>query len=130
MDTQTAGDQINIWDFSGNADYFEVRNELYAKSDGIFVVFDVINNTTFDSLDQWFREIAHYSTGNPNIVIVGNKIDLKLKRSVNLNDAKKLSQNYKCQYFETSAATGEGVNEMFKALLASIINVKNCNPTQ
>uniref|UniRef100_A0A2C9KT39 SOCS box domain-containing protein n=1 Tax=Biomphalaria glabrata TaxID=6526 RepID=A0A2C9KT39_BIOGL len=113
--------RVNIWDFSGSTDYLEVRNELYSKTNGIFLVFDVTNATTFDSLDQWLREITQYSSNSAQIFIVGNKVDLKHNRSVNQNNLKKLLQNYKCQYFETSAVTGEGVNDMFKAMLTTIL---------
>uniref|UniRef100_A0A2C9KSU1 Uncharacterized protein n=1 Tax=Biomphalaria glabrata TaxID=6526 RepID=A0A2C9KSU1_BIOGL len=78
--------RVNIWDFSGSTDYLEVRNELYSKTNGIFLVFDVTNATTFDSLDQWLREITQYSSNSAQIFIVGNKED-KDKFCEGLKDA-------------------------------------------
>ncbi|XP_055869323.1 dnaJ homolog subfamily C member 27-A-like isoform X3 [Biomphalaria glabrata] len=78
--------RVNIWDFSGSTDYLEVRNELYSKTNGIFLVFDVTNATTFDSLDQWLREITQYSSNSAQIFIVGNKED-KVKFYEGLKDA-------------------------------------------
>ena len=63
-----------MWDLSGSAEYMDVRNELYNGSDAIFIVYDVTNATSFEALDSWLREANRFATGNPNIVIVGNKV--------------------------------------------------------
>ena len=66
--------RVHMWDLSGCAEYMDVRNELYNGSDAIFIVYDVTNATSFEALDSWLREANRFATGNPDIVIVGNKV--------------------------------------------------------
>lgn len=63
-----------MWDFSGSAEYFEVRNELYTGVDGIFLVYDVTSADSFEALEQWLREIKKYTSCGSEVVIVANKV--------------------------------------------------------
>ncbi|KAK7474986.1 hypothetical protein BaRGS_00033797 [Batillaria attramentaria] len=121
--------RVHMWDLSGSPEYLDVRNELYNATDAVLVVFDVTNATSFESLDSWIREVGRYATGNPDIVIVGNKVDLKQKRAVPTAEAKKFAQQHNYQYFETSAANGEGVDEMFQKTLQTVAEKRNNKPT-
>ena len=66
--------RVHLWDLSGSAEYFDVRNELYSGTDAIFLVYDVTNTSSFETLDQWVREVKRYANGDPEIFIVGNKV--------------------------------------------------------
>ncbi|XP_076460222.1 ras-related protein Rab-13-like isoform X2 [Babylonia areolata] len=112
--------RVHMWDLSGSNEYLDVRNELYTGSDAIFIVFDVTNTSSFEALDSWLREISRFSSGTPEIGIVGNKSDLKQKRTVSTAEARKFAVHHKCLYFETSAATGDGVDDMFQQLLQEV----------
>lgn len=116
--------RVHLWDLSGSTEYIDVRNELYIQSDAIFIVFDVTNQASFDAADSWLKEIQRYTTGTPDLIIVANKTDLRQKRVISLNDAKKWANQNKVKYFETSAATGEGVDKLFQDILLTIIERK------
>ncbi|RUS77167.1 hypothetical protein EGW08_015074 [Elysia chlorotica] len=117
--------RVHLWDLSGASEFFDVRNELYSGTDAIFLVFDVTNTSSFEALEQWQREVQRFASGKPDIFVVGNKSDLKMKRAVTSSDGKKFCQQHKCRYFETSAATGEGVMPMFEALLQTVLDKQN-----
>ncbi|XP_059175268.1 dnaJ homolog subfamily C member 27-like isoform X2 [Physella acuta] len=106
--------RVHLWDLSGSAEYFEVRNELYTGVDIIFLVYDVTSADSFEALDQWLREIKKYTSS-------GSEVDMKQKRMVTQTDGVKFAQRNKLRYFETSAASGEGVNEMFYAILRQVM---------
>ncbi|XP_005099164.1 dnaJ homolog subfamily C member 27 [Aplysia californica] len=112
--------RVHLWDLSGSSEYFDVRNELYSGTDAIFLVYDVTNMASFESLDQWIREVKRYANGDPEIFIVGNKIDLKQKRAVTSTEGKKYAQANKFKYAETSAANGDGVLTMFDTMLQTV----------
>ena len=49
-----------------------------------------------------------------NMVLVGNKSDMNDKREVNTDEGLAASKRFGCVgYFETSASSGENVNEAF-----------------
>lgn len=56
------------------------------------------------------------------ILIVGNKSDLKAKKLVQTSDAAKFAQNNGVDFIETSAFTGENVNECFKMLTSAVLS--------
>ncbi|CAG2252757.1 DNAJC27 [Mytilus edulis] len=125
--------RVHLWDLSGSTEYIDVRNELYIQADAIFMAFDVTNQATFDALDSWLKEIQRYTTGTPDLIVVANKTDLKQKRVISTNESKKWANQNRIKYFETSAATGDGVDRLFQDILVTIIERKKlwkkANPT-
>lgn len=49
----------------------------------------------------------------PSLVLTGTKSDLRENQVVLMEDIKKLTKNLKCEYFETSAKNGNGVEDLF-----------------
>ena len=82
-------------------------------------VFDVTDRTSFDNIKAWMDEIN--LSQNP-IILVANKVDLVQKRTVSSDEASKFvdelkrDKNYNITYAETSAKTGENVDEAFTNL--------------
>ena len=60
---------------------------------------------------------------NLPIIIIGNKIDVE-NREVQFYDAESFSKSYNYPYFETSAKTGENVEESVLFLVKKIMNVR------
>ena len=55
-----------------------------------------------------------------NVVLLGNKADLQDSRVVDGNEARNVAENLGLKYFETSAATGQNVNESVESLLDQV----------
>ena len=77
--------RVHLWDLSGSPEYIDVRNELYINSDAIFLVFDVTNLSTFENMENWLKEIQKYSSGNPELIVVANKVEFSLSLSLSLS---------------------------------------------
>jgi DnaJ homolog subfamily C member 27 len=126
--------KLNIFDMSGHSAFREVRNEFYKDTQGVILVFDVTNKASFDSLDDWIDEIRHdieltnanetnfNSIENIVFAVCANKID-KGKRVVDEYDARLWAALKGFHYFETSASSGSGINELFDTLLSDIVNI-------
>ena len=120
--------KVNIFDMSGHIVFHEVRNEFYKDTQGAILVFDVNDKASFDSLEDWINEMKHdldamncKSFDNIVFVVCANKTD-KGKRVVDELEARMWASNKGYYYFETSACSGSGVNEMFDLLLNEIVN--------
>lgn len=119
--------KVNIFDMSGHALFDQIRNEFYKDTQGAILVFDVTDKSSFENLDLWINEIKQELKSNgdsiENIVFVvcANKID-RGKRVVDEGDARIWALSKGFHYFETSASSGAGINEMFETLLSEIVN--------
>ena len=110
-----------IWDLAGQAQFKRVRQSYLANAEAGILVYDVTNRSSFENIDKnWYREIKKAS---PDIVLilVGNKIDLESKRVVSRDEGEALAQNLTLTYVETSAKTGENIDDAFKMLALQII---------
>jgi len=87
------------------------------------MVFDVSRPETFYSIPSWLKEFWTHAGGVYPFILVGNKIDLRtfqecLGPESGQRYAKMLSERlgFPVPYVETSAKTGENINEAFKIL--------------
>ncbi|CAK8687827.1 unnamed protein product [Clavelina lepadiformis] len=120
--------RVHLWDFSGDSQYYDIRSELYSGTDACFLVFDVTNQASFQSLDGWLRETGRFGALNSVVVVVGNKADLRSnKNCVSAAEARKWASTHKLQYFETSAFSGDGVSKLFEELLGAVVSAKKIN---
>ena len=110
-----------IWDLAGQAQFKRVRQSYLANTEAGILVYDVTNRSSFENIDKgWYIEIKKAS---PNIalILVGNKIDLESERVVSRDEGEALAQKLTLTYVETSAKTGENINDAFKMLALQII---------
>ena len=81
--------KINIWDFSGHPEFFEVRNEFYKDAHAIFFIFDLTLKRSLvfktslralmfifkDGLDMWYKEAAELGAKDAIFYLIGNKVN-------------------------------------------------------
>ncbi|XP_068706699.1 dnaJ homolog subfamily C member 27-like isoform X1 [Montipora foliosa] len=117
--------KVNIFHMAGHPVFYEVRNEFYKDTQGAMLVYDVGNRESFESLDSWLEEIRR-DIGNPTdlegvvFTVCANKVDCR-KRVVEEAEGQLWANSHGFYYFETSAQTGEGINDMFQTLFKSVL---------
>ena len=113
--------RIKIWDTAGQERYNALTQGFFRNAHGILIVYDVTNSETFDNLKYWVQSIHTHlgEKGNVKVIIIGNKIDLK--REIKKEDAQKYAEENGYKYFETSALSGEGIEESIKYLVQQVL---------
>jgi small GTP-binding protein len=109
-----------IWDLAGQSQFKRVRKSYLANAEAGILVYDVTNHQSYDNIGNWHDEIINASP-NISLILVGNKIDLKDEREVKLQEGNKLAEKLGLSYIETSAKTGENINDAFKMLALLMI---------
>lgn len=120
--------KVNIFDMAGHPFFYEVRNEFYKDTQGVILVYDVGQKESFDALDAWLAEMKqelgpHANMDSIIFVVCANKIDCTKHRCVGESEGRLWAESKGFLYFETSAQTGEGINEMFQTFYVSIVDL-------
>jgi small GTP-binding protein len=122
--------KILIWDTAGQERFRKITNQYYNNADGIFLVYDITQNNTFEQISYWINEINNKIDKNKiGIILIGNKIDINEKRQVSIEQAQKIAECFNIPYIETSASKGENIDECFNLLIEEILKKKGINET-
>ncbi|MHA1976298.1 MAG: Rab family GTPase [Candidatus Hodarchaeales archaeon] len=125
--------KFQIWDLAGQPRFNSVRELYYKGSHGGLLVFDITRRDSFTNLTSWIEELYRNSgRGIMPITLLGNKVDLRneVEDPVTPEEAQAYIEEIKGEYeikfdvpyLETSAKTGENVDESFNALAHTIRN--------
>jgi len=112
--------RVNFWDLSGHQEFFEIRNEFYKDTQGIILVYDSSSRESFEELDSWLSEAAKYGA-NPRevpVCLCATKTDKRAE--VSEDEGQQYAQARGLTFWETSAMTGENIDEMFNSLFELI----------
>ena len=109
--------KIEIWDTAGQERYKAITSAYYKGAKGCLIVYDTTSQTTFNNIDKWMSEIREKALTNIKVMIIGNKIDLKDKKIIPIEEAMKKSQELQAPIMETSAYDSTNVKEAFYDLI-------------
>lgn len=113
--------RVKIWDTAGQEQYKALTKNFYRNSDGVIIVYDVTNKSTFEKVQEWVQSIGEYTDSEKNIqkVLVGNKIDLP--RQVTTEEGQKLADMYSIPFFEASAKDNIGIEDFMKKIIGEVL---------
>ena len=117
--------RMNIWDTAGQDRFKTIAKNYFKGANAVIFVFDVNHKNTIEKIKFWINSVKDNSSNDIIEVIVGNKIDIEGKREVTKEQMKSLGQDVNIETFETSAKTGEGINEVFNYLVTNLIKNPN-----
>ena len=115
---------LQVWDIAGQARHVSYSH-LYLKGAlGAFYVFDLTRRDTLLQMqERWQSQVLRISPKSLSILI-GNKADLKKERALTKTQTRRVQEAmHTIDYIETSAKTGQNVNEAFRTLTTKILNV-------
>eukprot|EP00924_Labyrinthula_sp_SR-Ha-C_P007171 snap_masked-scaffold_8-processed-gene-11.12-mRNA-1 protein AED:0.04 eAED:0.04 QI:0/0/0/1/1/1/2/0/168 len=111
--------KINFFDFSGDQDYKETRNEFLNEIESWIIVYDCSNRASFNEVTNWINEIDKRKTAKAKI-LVANKVD-KPNRLVKTNEGRELARTHSAIYIEASANTGFNVSRVFEECFSKVL---------
>lgn len=109
---------IDILDTAGQEEYAVMRDQYIRQGQGFVLVFSLTDSSTMDGMHDFYDQIlsVKHQDAVP-VVVLGNKADLVDQRQVDQKTADEFSKKYTVPYYETSALTGENVDESFMELV-------------
>jgi small GTP-binding protein len=126
--------KVNYVDTAGQERFQSISANYLKNSNGIMFVYSIDNRQSLVKLNEWMKTVA--GSQKP-IVLIGNKCDLE-NRDVDTQEGEEYAKKYNCKFYETSAKTGQNVNEVFhdialltyEAMKSTIKTNKNVKLTQ
>lgn len=109
---------MDIWDTAGQERYRSLSSYYFRGCHCCLLVFDLNDLSSFESISTW-KQQCDTAAGNstPVYFLIGNKSDVG-HRVVSPSIVKKYCQSHGIyNYFETSAKTGDGIQEFHDALV-------------
>lgn len=115
-DVEIDGKQVRLllWDIGGQPQFHKLRTIYFKGSNGALGVFDLSSNQTLLKIPGWISSIKKTVKKTIPMILLGNKVDLA--REVDKEEAEDLAKRLSCEYMETSAKTGENVEQVFEVI--------------
>ncbi|MBY9003876.1 MAG: GTP-binding protein [Candidatus Lokiarchaeota archaeon] len=115
---------FSLWDIGAQEFFKRFRKTYYQGVQASFIVFDLTNKDSFINIKKWFNELKELiGSREIPIVVVGNKSDLSGTRKIDYQFAIKLVNELANEtfeggisYIETSALTGENIEDAFSLI--------------
>ncbi|XP_008671601.1 ras-related protein RABE1c [Zea mays] len=113
--------KLQIWDTAGQERFRTITTAYYRGAMGILLVYDVTDESSFNNIRNWIRNIEQHASDNVNKILVGNKADMdESKRAVPTSRGQALADEYGIKFFETSAKTNLNVEQVFFSIARDI----------
>ena len=112
--------KLQIWDTAGQERFRTITKNYYRGANAVVIVYDVTDKQSFEMVSSWVNEINSQVEEGSITALVANKVDMNNLRVVSEGEGKQLAQSYGFPYFEASAKSGEGVEEVFDFLVSKV----------
>ncbi len=109
-----------LWDVAGQAKYANFKRHYYQGANFFILVFDITRKLTYLNVPRWLKDAQDIMGEQINYAIFANKVDLGDQREV-LDYDGFLNAEGMLELAETSAKTGENINDIFTRISKFLI---------
>lgn len=113
---------LTIWDIAGHSKFHEIRKVFYEGATAFLLLYDITNEASFEGTSFWTNDVTKI-IGNSYGMLIGNKHDLQKDRVITESRGQKLATTLRLDFMETSAKTGENVNNVFETVTRKLLTL-------
>lgn len=113
--------QLDLIDTAGQDEYSLVPQSYIMNIDGYVLVYSVTSYKSLEVVKVIYEKLLDM-TGKKQVplVLVGNKTDLRMEREVSADEGKRLADQWRAAFCETSAKENQKINELFTSVILEI----------
>ncbi|CAG9816454.1 unnamed protein product [Phaedon cochleariae] len=113
--------ELKLVDTAGQDEYSIFPSQYSIDVHGYVLVYSITSAKSFDVVKSIYEKLLDI-TGKEHVpvVLVGNKTDLHMERTILYDDGRRLADEWKAIFLETSAKQHSSVSEIFHILLTEI----------
>ena len=113
---------LSIWDTAGQERFHALGPIYYRDADGALLVYDITDQSSFEKVRTWIKELRKIVGPNIHLTIAGNKADLEKHRAVSMAEAQSLADSVNAVHVLTSAKTDKNLSEVFTKLAMKMVS--------
>ena len=113
--------KLSIYDTTGQERYKSLAFSLIKNVDGIILMYDVTDESTFKSVPNWIQSARDKKGENYPIILLGNKIDLADRRKVTTEEGEEIAAKNGLDFFEISNKESVNIENAILTLVKKII---------
>jgi len=112
---------LQIWDLGGHTRSSQVGRVFFQGVSGALLVYDLTRPDTLEKIPLWQEQLKKFSP-NAKLYLVGNKNDLTGERQISTEEGRSAQEQFSVEhFFETSAKTGDYIQETFEHMALSLV---------
>ena len=104
--------RMQIWDTAGQERFKTITQSYYKGAMGIVMVYAINDRNSFNSLENWSKQIKLHASEKVIKVLIGNKSDCD-DRKVTYDEGKLMAQTLGVNFFEVSAKENINIQDTF-----------------
>ena len=114
--------RLNVWDTAGQEKFHSVTKMLIQDVNILILCYSIVNRSTFENLDYWYKIISDICGTKFVLAVVGNKNDLYESEEVKEEEGKNYADKHNAYFKLVSAKCSKsGIDELFDDLLKEYI---------
>jgi small GTP-binding protein len=118
--------KMHIWDTSGNINYFNILKTYLSSCIGAFVVCNLNNADSINSVESWIRLYLDYRKSYSSIIIVGNIFEYSY--NINYQKMNEICKKYNAYYIEIDCKKPGMIPAIYKKMAEIILEDYKMNP--
>ena len=122
--------RVQVWDCAGSSQPEKLTKYFYKNAVGALLIYDVTNRESYNAIEKvWTKQIKAFGREEMQCILIGNKCEVASSAvQVTKEDGERLADKIGCAFIETSARSGNNVDEAFRYLTYSLArNVDEIN---
>ena len=113
--------KVLFYDTVGQEKYHSIAPNIIKKANGIIIMYDITNKSTFDSIPEILKTIEEEKGKDFPMILIGNKIDLENKREIKKEEAEELAEKYGMELIEISNKEGINIEKAGLSIVKKIL---------
>lgn len=113
--------KVQVWDTAGQERFRTITPAYYRAAMGVVITYDITDPATFGHVEYWLQQLEQHGDAAVQRILVGNKSDLEELRKVSRAEGEALAKKFNMDFFETSAKTGQEVDEAFLCITDKVV---------
>ena len=117
--------ELQIWDTAGQERFRALSKNCTNQMDGIILVFDMSNKTSFKSIKMWYNNLKEtVDFKKVGVILVGNKCDIE-NPQVDHDTAQEFCFQHGLSLLESSAKSNINVSEIFSSIIDIMLKLND-----